>query len=86
VPANRQIKVRYEDIARDTLPTLNRLYEFIGLDPLPALPDFREVENHILGNKMRKRGASEIKLDERWRTFFSDSQLQLIDRLVAARA
>jgi hypothetical protein len=35
---------------------------------------------------MRKRGASEIKLDERWRTFFSDSQLQLIDRLVAARA
>jgi hypothetical protein len=86
VPANRQIKVRYEDIARDTLPTLNRLYEFIGLDALPALPDFREVENHILGNKMRKRGASEIKLDERWRTFFSDSQLQLIDRLVAARA
>ncbi len=85
VPANRQIKVNYEDLVTDTLPTLNRLLVFVGAQPLKTLGDYRETENHILGNKMRKRESSEIKLDEKWRTALSEQQLQTISRMVGAR-
>ncbi len=85
VPANRQIKVNYEDMVTDTLPTLNRLLVFVGAQPLKTLGDYRETENHILGNKMRKRESSEIKLDEKWRTALSEQQLQTISRMVGAR-
>lgn len=85
VPANRQIQLNYEDLVTDTLPTLNRLLVFVGAQPLKALGDYRETENHILGNKMRKRESSEIKLDEKWRTALSEQQLQTISRMVGAR-
>lgn len=85
VPANRQIQLNYEDLVTDTLPTLNKLLAFVGAQPLNALGDYREFEHHILGNKMRKRRSSEIKLDEKWRTALSEKQLQTISRMVAAR-
>lgn len=85
VPANRQIQLNYEDLVTNTLSTLNRLLVFVGAQPLKTLGDYRETENHILGNKMRKRESSEIKLDEKWRTALSEQQLQIISRMVGAR-
>ncbi|MCC6603867.1 MAG: sulfotransferase [Anaerolineae bacterium] len=85
VPANRQIQVSYEDLVTNTLPTLNRLFIFLGAQPFETLNNYRETEHHILGNKMRKRQSSEIKLDEKWRTALSEKQLQLISRMVGAR-
>ncbi len=81
VPESRQILVHYEDIATNPLQTLNRLFTFMGVKPLEQMVDFREADNHILGNKMRKRSSSEIKLDERWQTVLSESQLQLISKI-----
>ena len=81
VPASRQIEVKYEDITSNTLETMNRLFSFMGARELEKMDDFREVDNHILGNKMRKQGTSEIKTDERWRTALSEKQLQIIDGL-----
>jgi len=82
VPPTRQIKVCYEEIAGNTLATLNRLITFVGAQPLDTLADFREAEQHILGNKMRKQATSEIRLDERWRTALSPEQLRTIDQVI----
>ncbi|MCA9954707.1 MAG: sulfotransferase, partial [Anaerolineales bacterium] len=76
IPTNRQIKVNYEELVTDTLPTLNKLLIFVGAQPMETLGDYREAEHHILGNRMRKRQSSEIKLDEKWRTALSIEQLQ----------
>jgi hypothetical protein len=86
IPADRQIKIHYEDVAREPLPTVNRIFHFLQAPEMGSLPDFREVDNHILGNRMRMRNSSEIRLDERWRTTLTDTQLQLINRLVGATA
>lgn len=85
VPPSRQITVRYEDLTSNPLTTLNQLFTFIGVEPLDRLVDFREVEHHILGNKMRKRSTSEIKTDERWRSVLSENQLQLIQNIVSPK-
>ncbi|MCB8976643.1 MAG: sulfotransferase [Ardenticatenaceae bacterium] len=85
IPTNRQIKLNYEELVTDTLPTLNKLLAFVGAQPLETLGDYREAEHHILGNRMRKRQSSEIKLDEKWRTALSTEQLQTISRMVGAR-
>ena len=85
IPTNRQIKLNYEELVTDTLPTLNKLLIFVGAQPMETLGDYREAEHHILGNRMRKRQSSEIKLDEKWRTALSIEQLQTISRMVGAR-
>ncbi len=82
IPPSRQIQIRYEALVTDTLPVLNRILTFIGVDPLAELGNYREVEHHILGNKMRKQSSAEIKLDERWRTVLSEKQLQIIANMV----
>lgn len=85
LPESRQTLVRYEDITANPLETLNGLFAFMGVRPLEKMVDFREVDNHILGNKMRKQSSSEIKVDERWRTVLSDSQLQLISKITGPK-
>jgi hypothetical protein len=85
IPPARQIEVRYEDIAGKTLATLNRLYAFLGARPLPDLSDFRQAEQHIFGNKMRKQTSSEVRLDERWRAILSEEQLRIIEQLAASQ-
>jgi len=85
VPAERQIEVQYKDVTTNTLEALNRLFAFIGVQPLREMADFREVNNHILGNKMRKQSTSEIKVDERWRTILSEKQLELIDQITGQK-
>ena len=85
IPSNRQIEVQYKDITTNTLETLNRLFSFIGVQPLQELADFREVDNHILGNKMRKQSTSEIRVDERWRTVLSEKQLEIIDHITGPK-
>ncbi len=82
IPTKRQIQLRYEDLVTETLPTLNKLLYFLGVEPFPASRDYHESEHHILGNRMRKRQSSEIKLDEKWRTALSDKQLKLISQMV----
>lgn len=81
IPAQRQIEVQYKDITTNTLETLNRLFSFVGVQPLQQMVNFRDVEHHVLGNKMRKQSTSEIRVDDRWRTILSEKQLELIDRI-----
>lgn len=85
VPIERQIEVQYKDITTNTLETLNQLFTFVGVQPLSDIADFREMNNHILGNKMRKQTTSEIKVDERWRTVLTEKQLELIENMASSK-
>jgi hypothetical protein len=75
------VEVRYEHLCRDTMNTLHRLFEFLGLDPARCAPNFRSVEHHIVGNGMRLDTTSEIRLDERWRGILSQQDLGEFERI-----
>lgn len=85
VTEDRQIEIHYKDVTTHTLETLNRVFTFIGVQPLQEMADFRELDNHILGNKMRKQSTSEIKVDERWRTVLTEKQLELIETMASPK-
>ena len=73
------IEVRYEELCGSPDATLSRIFAFLGLDPAQRAADFRSVENHVVGNGMRLDTTSEIRLDERWRTRLTASDLQVFD-------
>lgn len=67
IPANRQIRVRYEDLCRYTDGTLRTIYEFCGVEPQPAAQR-PSSEMHLLGNKVRLGKLDDVRLDESWST------------------
>ncbi len=75
------IEVHYEELCKDTDNTLERIFEFIGLDPEKRKKDFRSVEHHIVGNGMRLDTTSEVKLDERWRQKLTEQDMKIFDRI-----
>lgn len=75
---DRFIRVRYEDLCTDTESQLARIAEFMDLAPMSGPIQFREIEHHIIGNKMRLAGSCEIVLDEKWRTTLSSRMVRQI--------
>jgi hypothetical protein len=74
---SKQTISHYEDLCTHPEETLNRLFTFIGVDPQKRNQDFRMVEHHIVGNGMRLDSSNAIKLDERWRSNLSLSDLRI---------
>lgn len=81
LPAESKLQIHYEDLCAEPDHTLARIFRFLGLDPVLARRDFRSCEHHILGNAMRLRDSSGIRLDERWKTALSPDDLATFDRL-----
>jgi hypothetical protein len=81
VDPSRRIEVRYEDYCRDPDTTLNRLHEFLGVDPGRQPLRFRDVEQHVVGNGMRLDATSEIQLDERWKEHLIKADLHTFDQI-----
>lgn len=82
---SRRLVVRYEDLCADPPAVLHRIYRFLGVQPLGYLPDFRAVEHHVLGNRMRMRTTTEIRLDEAWRESLPPEALELFLRIAGLR-
>lgn len=80
-PADRWLTLRYEDLCLDPQATLDRISSFIGVTPGGGVPDFRSVDHHIIGNRMRLSHTSEISLDERWRTDMPAEQIRAVERI-----
>jgi len=76
---SRWIRIRYEDLCTETARTISRVFRFLGVDPHQEVRDFRSVEHHVIANGMRLDATSDIRLDERWRSVLSDSDLRLFD-------
>lgn len=75
------LRVYYEDLCTNVDETLAKIHEFSGEIFESFKGDFSEVEHHILGNAMRLRGGK-IRLDERWRSDLSKSQIELANSLL----
>jgi hypothetical protein len=61
IPRERMIDVRYDDVERDWLGTMERVYQFLGLDISPALPG---MENYLERSKSLKRRPHRYSLQE----------------------
>ncbi len=79
LPSSQLLQIRYEDLCREPEPTLERLCEFLGMDPERIVLDFRSRQQHVLGNDMRLKSTSEIRVDERWRTQLSREDLDVFE-------
>jgi hypothetical protein len=80
LPEEARVLLRYEDLCQDVQGALERLCHFCGVDPGIKVADFRAVPHHIVGNPMRLRAASEIRLDERWKSLLTEDQLKEINQ------
>jgi hypothetical protein len=78
--AGRWIGIRYEDLCREPESILKKIFDFLEVAPEDFNPNFRAAEHHVLGNGMRLDRDSEIKLDERWKTALTASELAIFER------
>lgn len=85
-PGDRWLTLRYEDLCGDPDAALDRVSRFIGVQPGFRVPDFRAFEHHIIGNRMRLSGVSEIRLDERWKTTLTPDQVRAVDGVAGTAA
>ncbi len=72
------LRVRYEDLCLETEETLKKIFQFLKVSDTIEVLDFQKVSQHVIGNSMRLKPLSEIKLDERWRDELNPKQLQAI--------
>jgi hypothetical protein len=79
LPGDRWLTLRYEDLCREPDAALDRAFRFIGVQSGFRVPDFRAFEHHIIGNRMRLSGTSEIRLDERWKTMLTAAQVREVE-------
>ncbi|WP_299659935.1 sulfotransferase [uncultured Psychromonas sp.] len=77
MPKENWMQVHYEDICNDTVKTLDKLFEFIGVAPSLKRLDFKTVEHHVVGNGMRLDDSEEIKLDDRWKQLLDKNELAI---------
>jgi hypothetical protein len=84
LPAESGISLRYEDLCSDPVGALNRIADFLGVErtrPDQAAP---VAEAHIIGNKARLRGRTEISEDRSWESVLSRADLAHIARIAGA--
>jgi len=74
-------QVRYEDLCADPQAELKKLCIFLDLDPSQVNLDFRAAGLHVFGNKMRLSSEQNIRLDDKWQTELSNSQVSTIEHL-----
>jgi len=68
MPASQKMYLRYEDLCKGPEETLRNICKFLGIDSRNIVLDFRARTQHVLGNDMRLKSGTDIRLDERWRT------------------
>ncbi len=76
---DKYIRIRYEDICQEPAITLKRLFQFCGISTDVSDIRIDASGQHVIGNPMRLKPLSELKLDERWRTELTSGQLDQID-------
>lgn len=79
LPKSQWVHLQYEELCRRPLETVRSLCEFLGMDTSNIVMDFRARQQHILGNEMRMKSGSDIRLDERWRKALSKEDLDIFE-------
>ncbi len=73
--------LKYEDLCSAPDATMERIFDFVGVDPQAGEKDYRAVEHHILGNAMRFGSSSEIRLDTKWVRELNEEQIATFERV-----
>lgn len=78
------IKLRYEALCQNPEKEIKRILEFVGLDSNKISLEFRETEQHIMGNDVMRLG-NETKIKERkeWQTALSKTDISTIESLTS---
>jgi hypothetical protein len=84
LPAHRWMRIRYEDLCNTPSETLNRFFEFCGLEPHDLHLDFHSVQHHIVGNRMRLAKIGQVRLDESWRLTLNRDELACAKKLAGS--
>lgn len=84
LPPDCWMTLRYSDLCRDVQGSLNRLSDFIGVERSSAPQDFRDVDHHIIGNRMRLREMGQVREDTSWKQRLTESDLSTIARLAGS--
>jgi hypothetical protein len=72
--------IHYEELVKHPQPTLQSLLQRFGLSfDSRQLEWASQVRHNVGGNGMRRKDASELKLDERWREYWNLPQRLVID-------
>jgi hypothetical protein len=74
LPAERVMRLRYEDLCADPAARLREVYAFCGVEPADPPAFVSAAEHHVLGNKMRLNDRITIRLDETWRERLSAAE------------
>lgn len=83
-PPERWTVLWHEDLCRDPDAAMDRIHAFAGIEPDRSYRDFRSAEHHIIGNRMRMSGSSEIRQDRRWEAEMSDAEQAEVAAITAA--
>lgn len=79
--SDQWIRIKYEDVCNNTEETLDKVFEFIGVDPAKKRLDYRHSGLHVVGNGMRLDSSEEIVLDDRWRTELTKEEKEIFERI-----
>lgn len=79
--SNAFMKVKYEDLCSDPEAVLKEIFSFACLDANSVASDFKAVKHHILGNSMRLGSSGEVRLDEKWKTALTQTDLDVFSRM-----
>lgn len=81
LPPDRAMRIRYEDLCTEPALTLRQIYTFLELDPGGAPVELDTQSQHVLGNAMRLRRSTDIRLDEKWKHALTPADLCTFDRI-----
>lgn len=80
VGEDRYFRFRWEDFCAAPEPVLDRICEFLGVEPVDLVSRVNAETHHVIGNDIRLRPVRPIRSDEAWREALEPSQ-----RLAAER-
>jgi hypothetical protein len=81
LPPESWMSLHYEELCADPAAVLDQISDFLQVGRATLQPGSRSVESHVIGNKARLKGHSEIREDRSWQTTLAGSDLARIARI-----
>lgn len=84
LPAERWLRLHYEELSSDPQGTLDRISDFVGVERAAMPLNFYDPPHHILGNPMRLNRSSKagiVRQDDSWKSSLQDRDLEIIARI-----